>query len=154
MQTDHGRPIRSNFDRGQEKPSPVGLLILAAVSMATQTWPKFGHGLRHSGLTALSAGVVLLPHMGPPASGTEIKCPKSFLPPPEPCRPAAATSASCCCPPTHRMLWPANGGMCSHFPAARPPHLTGLGLVLGHLLPRPRGVRPFARPVFRRSPAT
>jgi hypothetical protein len=61
MQTDRGRPIRSDFDRGQEKPSLAARRILVALSAATQTRPKFGRGLRPRRLTALSACVVLLP---------------------------------------------------------------------------------------------
>jgi hypothetical protein len=147
MQTDRGCPIRSNFDRAGKN--------LAQRSAATQTWPKFGRGLRRRGLTVLSARV-LLPHPGsahqwhldqtPP---NRFSLPTRALLPA--CRhpPAAATSASHCRPPTRGLLWPAAGGLCSHFPAARSPHMAIVGLVLGHLLPRPRGVRPFARPVFR-----
>jgi hypothetical protein len=45
-QTDVGHSNRFDFDRGLEKPSPTARRILAALSVATQTRPKFGHSLR------------------------------------------------------------------------------------------------------------
>jgi hypothetical protein len=111
-QMDRGRPILSDFNRGQEKPSPAALCILAVVFAATQTRPKFGRGLHRRGLTDASTRVLPLPHSGPPTSGTYTKRPQIVSSSrPQPCRHTAATSAALCCPP-HRRLFVA----CSRRP--------------------------------------
>jgi hypothetical protein len=67
---------------------------------------------------------------------------------PQPCRYTAPLPplllSSVCFPRLASLLWHVVGILCPHFSAAWPPHLIGVGLILGHLLPRPRGVRPFA----------
>jgi hypothetical protein len=80
-QTDHGRPNRSENDRGQEKPSPMARHILIVLSAATQTRPKSWNGLRRHGLTDASARYPLLMVHAPPGSGAE-----TTSPPATPCK--------------------------------------------------------------------